>query len=240
MTTCRFLYVLCCWLKLAEWGWRCLVQATDERRGRTLSFKAQGGVGGRSWDDGSVYSTVKAIKIFYGGECIDAIQIRYVDNHGNPTWLGKHGGNEGEQNFILVFLSFRPKNHFYPCRNQFYFKIECIARTRRIQILSNSVIRLYISFAKLIFKQVDLNYPDEYLISIHGCCGYIGTYKVIFSLTFETNQRTLGPYGAEGGTRFSFPTTGLKIVGFHGRCDWYLDAIGFHFLPISQSQKVEL
>ncbi|KAG6607646.1 Jacalin-related lectin 3, partial [Cucurbita argyrosperma subsp. sororia] len=80
---------------------------------------------------------------------------------------------------------------------------------------------------------------DEYLISVHGYHGSIfdkhgNPTHVIRSLTFETNQRTLGPFGIEKGIKFSFPTTGLiKIVGFHGRCGWYLDSIGFHFVPIS-------
>ncbi|KAA0041597.1 hypothetical protein IC582_007372 [Cucumis melo] len=90
--------------------------------------------------------------------------------------------------------------------------------------------------------QVRLNCPDEYLISIHGYHGDIydrfgNPTHVIRSLTFETNEQSLGPYGIEEGIKFSFPTTGLiKIVGFHGRSGWFLDAIGFHYLPISISK----
>lgn len=49
---------------------------------------------------------------------------------------------------------------------------------------------------------------------------------------FESNKRTYGPYGIEQGTYFSFPMVGGKIVGFHGKCGWYLDAIGAYLEPI--------
>lgn len=53
-------------------------------------------------------------------------------------------------------------------------------------------------------------------------------------MTFETNQRTLGPYRIEDGIKFSFPTKGLKIVGFYGESSGgWLYKIGFHFVKIS-------
>lgn len=52
------------------------------------------------------------------------------------------------------------------------------------------------------------------------------------SLTFQSNRKTYGPFGVEQGTYFSFPMTGGKIVGFHGRCGWYLDAIGIYLKSV--------
>lgn len=78
--------------------------------------------------------------------------------------------------------------------------------------------------------------PDEFLTSIHGSYGTLSEWgpTLVRSLTFESNKRTFGPYGIEQGTEFSFPMIGGKIVGFHGMCGWYLDAIGVHFELISK------
>ncbi|KAI8549593.1 hypothetical protein RHMOL_Rhmol06G0037200 [Rhododendron molle] len=82
--------------------------------------------------------------------------------------------------------------------------------------------------------KVKLGYPDEFLTSIQGYYGSINEWGPLYvrSLTFESNKRTYGPYGIEQGTYFSFPMVGGKIVGFHGKCGWYLDAIGAYLEPI--------
>ncbi|XP_062163544.1 jacalin-related lectin 3-like isoform X1 [Alnus glutinosa] len=84
--------------------------------------------------------------------------------------------------------------------------------------------------------KVKLDYPDEFLTSIHGHYGSLNEWGPVFvrSLTFESNMRTYGPFGFEQGTCFSFPMTGGKIVGFHGKCRWYLDAIGVYLKPIEK------
>lgn len=67
---------------------------------------------------------------------------------------------------------------------------------------------------------------DEYLT---GMKGHVGDYDgrfVVKSLTFVTNQRTFGPYGDEEGAPFELPAAGGRIVGFHGRSDSYLNALG--------------
>ncbi|PSS31309.1 Jacalin-related lectin like [Actinidia chinensis var. chinensis] len=83
-------------------------------------------------------------------------------------------------------------------------------------------------------NKVKLEYPDEFLTSIHGHYGSINEWGPVFvrSLTFESNKKIYGPYGIEQGTYFSFPMTGGKIVGFHGKCGWYLDAIGAYLEPL--------
>nr|POE98423.1 isoform 3 of jacalin-related lectin 3 [Quercus suber] len=75
---------------------------------------------------------------------------------------------------------------------------------------------------------VKLDCPDEFLTSIHGHYGCLNEWGPVFvrSLSFESNRKTYEPFGTEQGTYFSFPMAGGKIVGFHGKSGWYLDAIG--------------
>ncbi|XVE56105.1 hypothetical protein DITRI_Ditri03aG0210600 [Diplodiscus trichospermus] len=84
--------------------------------------------------------------------------------------------------------------------------------------------------------KIKLDYPDEFVTSING---YYGSLKergpvLVRSLTFHSNRKTYGPYGVEQGTSFSM--TRGKIVGFHGRSGWYLDAIGVHSKPVLKLQ----
>ena len=84
--------------------------------------------------------------------------------------------------------------------------------------------------------QVKLDYPDEFLTSVHGHFGSLNQWGPNFvrSLSFVSNKKTYGPFGVEQGTHFSVPMSGTKIVGFHGRCGWYLDAIGVYVKPLKQ------
>ncbi|XP_070023413.1 horcolin-like [Nicotiana sylvestris] len=72
--------------------------------------------------------------------------------------------------------------------------------------------------------------PLEYLTDIKGTIGLFCGHKVIKSLCFITNAKNYGPFGCEdGGTPFSLVMKeGVAIVGFHGRCGAYLDAIGVY------------
>ncbi|OIW02578.1 hypothetical protein TanjilG_24029 [Lupinus angustifolius] len=84
--------------------------------------------------------------------------------------------------------------------------------------------------------KVNLDYPEEFLTSIHGYQGSLTHWGANFvrSLSFQSNKKTYGPFGVQQGTQFSIPMTGVKIVGFHGRCGWYLDAIGVYVKPLKQ------
>ncbi|KAG9459248.1 hypothetical protein H6P81_003756 [Aristolochia fimbriata] len=79
--------------------------------------------------------------------------------------------------------------------------------------------------------RIRFEYPNEILNCV---CGYYGavdrvdSHKVIKSLTFYTSRGKYGPFGEEIGTFFTSTTTQGKVVGFHGRCGLYLDAIGVH------------
>ncbi|KAI3838295.1 hypothetical protein MKX03_019346 [Papaver bracteatum] len=79
--------------------------------------------------------------------------------------------------------------------------------------------------------KIKFHYPDELLTCITGYYGAVGgeeTVEVIKSLTFYTTRGKYGPYGVEAGSFFSSAMTEGKVVGFHGRCSSYLDAIGVH------------
>ncbi|KAI3959091.1 hypothetical protein MKX01_023767 [Papaver californicum] len=90
-------------------------------------------------------------------------------------------------------------------------------------------------------NRVILKYPDEFLTSISGYYGSATSlYGPVFirSLTFVSNMKTYGPFGANQlGTHFSFSMSNSKIVGFHGYFGWYLDAIGVHMRPLFVYQE---
>ncbi|XP_050211243.1 jacalin-related lectin 3-like isoform X1 [Mercurialis annua] len=87
--------------------------------------------------------------------------------------------------------------------------------------------------------KVKLDYPEEYLVSVNGHYGSLNQWGSVFilSLTFQSNKRTYGPFGVEQGTYFSFPVTGGKIVGFHGKSGWFLDSIGIYLKPVQQKKS---
>ncbi|KAL4285382.1 hypothetical protein GQ457_16G013480 [Hibiscus cannabinus] len=81
--------------------------------------------------------------------------------------------------------------------------------------------------------KVKLDYPDEFLTSIHGYCGSLserGGPIMVRSLTLQSNRKAYGPFGMEQGTGFSM--TRGKIVGFHGWAGGYLEAIGVYSMPV--------
>ncbi|PON52020.1 Jacalin-like lectin domain containing protein [Parasponia andersonii] len=87
---------------------------------------------------------------------------------------------------------------------------------------------------------VKLDYPHEFLTSIHGCYGKLNEWgpPIVRSLTLISNKKTYGPFGVEQGTSFSFPMSGGKIVGFHGKAGWFLDSIGVHLKPLPRQNDV--
>ncbi|KAJ9536361.1 hypothetical protein OSB04_un000453 [Centaurea solstitialis] len=80
-----------------------------------------------------------------------------------------------------------------------------------------------------------IDYPNEYFVSISGTygSGRMDDTVAVKSLCFVTNKKCYGPYGSDSGTRFSYGGKGGVIVGFHGRADYYLDAIGIYVMPES-------
>ncbi|TVU04962.1 hypothetical protein EJB05_48107, partial [Eragrostis curvula] len=67
---------------------------------------------------------------------------------------------------------------------------------------------------------------DEYFTGVEGHCGEFEGNYVVRSLTFLTNLRAYGPYGAQDGVPFALPAAGGRILGFHARSGRHLDAIG--------------
>ncbi|KAB1218458.1 Agglutinin alpha chain [Morella rubra] len=86
--------------------------------------------------------------------------------------------------------------------------------------------------------EIKLQYPEEFLVSVSGHYSPMvhGCSPVIRSLAFKSNKRTFGPFGVEEGTPFTFSMDGGIIVGFNGRCGWYLDAIGFRLSRVQTTK----
>ncbi|XP_035843042.1 agglutinin [Helianthus annuus] len=78
-----------------------------------------------------------------------------------------------------------------------------------------------------------IDYPDEYLKSICVTSGHYDGAIIVMSICFVTNQNRYGPFGTNSGTVFTNDGNGGMIVGFHGRANKYLDAIGVYVMPKS-------
>ncbi|XP_009772162.2 putative late blight resistance protein homolog R1A-10 isoform X2 [Nicotiana sylvestris] len=93
---------------------------------------------------------------------------------------------------------------------------------------------------KVVFEET----PLERLTGIKGTLGRFNGHLVVKSLCFTTNVKNYGPFGSEGGgTPFSHVMKeGGAIMGFHGRCGEYLDAIGVYLqklTPLASAQEPE-
>ncbi|KAK1427341.1 hypothetical protein QVD17_16024 [Tagetes erecta] len=78
-----------------------------------------------------------------------------------------------------------------------------------------------------------IDYPNEYLKSISGTLGNFDGSCVVTSVCFNTNQNRYGPYGTKNGNGFSYDGEGGVIVGFFGRANKYVSAIGVYVMPES-------
>ncbi|XP_024989643.1 putative receptor-like protein kinase At5g39000 [Cynara cardunculus var. scolymus] len=68
---------------------------------------------------------------------------------------------------------------------------------------------------------------DEEITGIQGTLmGLYGHRTLISSLCLSTNKKTHGPFGKEGGSRFSESWEKGCFKGFYGRAGYYLDALG--------------
>ncbi|KAK1427328.1 hypothetical protein QVD17_16011 [Tagetes erecta] len=79
---------------------------------------------------------------------------------------------------------------------------------------------------------VELDGEEEFLTGISGFFGPVEGHngmEAIASISFHTNKRIHGPFGEEKGVGYysSTPSSG-KILGFHGRNNGFLSAIGVH------------
>ncbi|MFS7911632.1 putative jacalin-like lectin domain-containing protein [Helianthus anomalus] len=81
---------------------------------------------------------------------------------------------------------------------------------------------------------VNLDDNGEFLTGISVFCGPVkgfdGLEAVLF-IKFHTNLRIHGPYGEErssGYVSYSSPASSGKVVGFHGKSNGFLSAIGVH------------
>ncbi|KAG6742365.1 hypothetical protein POTOM_053236 [Populus tomentosa] len=89
-------------------------------------------------------------------------------------------------------------------------------------------------------KKIEIQWPSEHLKSISGTYGKYEGQLVITSLSFITNLTTYGPFGTAPGETFSIPIADSAVVGFHGRCASYLDALGIFVTPANSNGSISV
>ncbi|KAL9998603.1 putative jacalin-like lectin domain-containing protein [Helianthus debilis subsp. tardiflorus] len=81
---------------------------------------------------------------------------------------------------------------------------------------------------------VNLDDNGEFLTGISVFCGPVKGFdglEAVLSIKFHTNLRIHGPYGEDRGAgyvSYSSPASSGKVVGFHGKSNGFLSAIGVH------------
>ncbi|VYS47935.1 unnamed protein product [Arabidopsis thaliana] len=83
-------------------------------------------------------------------------------------------------------------------------------------------------------QEFSVNYPDEYITSVEGTYAY-PYWNVITSLVFRTSIGRTSP--TFGNLKFVLANNGQKLVGFHGRSGYAVDALGAHFSTESSWPK---
>ncbi|CAG7908199.1 unnamed protein product [Brassica rapa] len=87
-------------------------------------------------------------------------------------------------------------------------------------------------------REFIIEYPGEHITAVEGSYNKVALIatEVITSLVFKTSKGrtspTFGPnlFGVVNGTKFKFEDEGKKIVGFHGRSDNAIDALGVYLV----------
>ncbi|KAJ0259537.1 Jacalin-like lectin domain-containing protein [Hirschfeldia incana] len=87
-------------------------------------------------------------------------------------------------------------------------------------------------------REFIVGYPDEHITSVEGSYNKVALIatEVITSLVFKTSEGRMSPtfgpnlFGVVNGTKFKFEDEGKKIVGFHGRSDNAIDALGVYLV----------
>lgn len=82
--------------------------------------------------------------------------------------------------------------------------------------------------------QFVLGYPDEYIKSVEATYQKPNIFSntVITSLKFETSKGRTSFFGYNVGKKFVLEQKGHRLVGFHGKEDAAIDAIGAYFGPV--------
>ncbi|CAD5314420.1 unnamed protein product [Arabidopsis thaliana] len=197
---------------------------------------AQGGSGGYCWNDG-IFDGVKKVIVGRDDYCVTFVKFKYVKDsavevhkHGvvnqtpqESSWpkkLDAQGGpgggtwDDGDNNDIRkIYVG---KDEACVTAIKFEYVRDGIQKTKAYGIEKEEL-------------QEFLLDPNEYIISVEGTYGTVHRFgsRVITSLTFTTSKgRTSLTFGA---TKFVLEDNGRELVGFHGRSDRALDAIGAYF-----------
>ncbi|CAH2036446.1 unnamed protein product [Thlaspi arvense] len=189
-------------------------------------FNREGGNGGSAWDDGA-YDGVRKILVGRGGKFVSYVRFEYA--RGERMVPHAHGKRqEAPQEKITVGA------------DEFsitYIKIE-YEKDGKVEIREHGTNRGEL-------KEFSVNYPNDYIIAVGGSYNHIFNYDttLITSLYFTTSRGFTSPlFGEMAGTEFNLKgENGAKLLGFHGRGGYAIDAIGAFFetrRPLKLSVKI--
>ncbi|KAK0575429.1 hypothetical protein LWI29_000368 [Acer saccharum] len=161
-------------------------------------------------------------------------------NWKNYIKIEPRGGEGGNKKW-----SFRPNGGITEIKIGYAAVIDSISFK---SIDENGMITSSEKFGGNVWKNEEIilfNWPKEYLMKISGTQRTYANVYCIESLCFHTNLNKYGPFGPSNATSFELCMKDGVIVGFHGRCGIYIDAIGVYvknyadlFSPPSQEQKM--
>ncbi|TXG52230.1 hypothetical protein EZV62_021399 [Acer yangbiense] len=181
---------------------------------------------------------VFAILSLQGDVTISNMHMSY--NWKNYITIEPRGGEGGNKKW-----SFKPNGGITEIKIGYAAVIDSISFK---SVDENGMITSSEKFGGNVWKNEEIiliNWPKEYLMKISGTQRTYANVYCIESLCFHTNLNKYGPFGPSNSTPFELCMKDGVIVGFHGCCGIYIDAIGVYvknyadlFSPPCQVQKM--
>ncbi|XP_056841822.1 myrosinase-binding protein 2-like [Raphanus sativus] len=170
------------------------------------------------------------------GDAINAIGAYFDTGEGGspipivPGKMGPLGGEKGKEFNDVGFDGVKKVTVGTDEYSVTYIKIEYI-KDGKIEIREHGTSRGEL-------KEFSVDYPNDNIMTVGGSYNHIFTYDttLITSLYFTTSKGFTSPlFGEKKGKDFVFKDeNGRKLLGFHGRAGYSIDAIGVYFDTGSQ------
>ncbi|KAM7461370.1 hypothetical protein LguiA_029491 [Lonicera macranthoides] len=197
-----------------------LHQITPSSNNRGKQIKSAAGISGNSWTITTAFTKIMR-QVFLGK---DRLSTNIYDPSAFVETTGPFGGQGGEpwddgsHTMIRKLIIYS-----WPVIQSIQIEYDDNGQSKYSEMHGRK---------EGIMNTVELDYPHEFLVSVSGYVNEFYSQVVFHSITLESNKRTYGPFGREGGKYYKFPsTTGNKIIGFFGRSGYHLDSIGVYFEP---------
>ncbi|CAE5967497.1 unnamed protein product [Arabidopsis arenosa] len=177
-----------------------------------------------SYSDVSKYnSTVVKTLIFktshvWSGDAIDAIGAHFFASSPPLKQLEPQGGNGGSAWDDGVYDGVKKILVGQDGNRLSYVKFEYVKGSTSIPHSHGK--------RKQEPKEFVLDYPNEHIVSVEGTSDGFVT-----SITFKTSKGKTSTFGNLIGTKFVFEEKDFVLVGFRGRSNDLIDALGAHFGP---------